>query len=169
MLQVQITYRNVGFGQIKMEEVKTGIEGNSMFSEGLLGMAIVPEQRGFFQNSFPGHGMLLAMPDLAWRFLYGPIPRALWPDKPIDPLWRWYNSVVTGRPEEMTEGTTVATGLVGDFYFRHGMAGLIQGGLLFGYLCLVAERMLQNSQGRLIQLVTSVGLLVFLFRSFRGM
>jgi len=67
------------------------------------------------------------------------------------------------------EGTTIATGLVGDFYFRFGMAGVIEGGILFGWLCVVGERVLQNSQGRLMQLITSIGFLVFMFRSFRGM
>lgn len=169
LLQIQITYRNVGFNEIKLEEVKTGIEGNSMFSEALSGMALIPEQKPFFYSRVPGHGAFVCLPEVAWRFLYGPIPRAIWKGKPIDPVWKWYNSVVTGRPESELEGTTVATGLVGDFYFRFGLAGVIEGGLLFGFLCLLGERALQNSQGRLIQLVFSIGLLVFVFRSFRGL
>ena len=169
MLQVQITYRNVGFTAMRMEEVKTGIEGNSMFSEGLSGMNIIPEQAPFLANRFPGQGAVLCLPDVAWRFLYGPIPRALWKDKPIDPLWKWYNSVITGRSEEEMEGTTVSTGLVGDFYFRFGIAGVVEGGLLFGFMCLISERLLQNSQGRILQLVTATGLLTFMFRSFRNL
>jgi hypothetical protein len=168
-IQIQITFRNVGFNDIKIAEVKSGLEGNAMLSEGLNGMSLIPEQYPFFMNRFPGQGAVLCLPDVGWRFLYGPIPRALWPGKPIDPLWAWYNSVVTGRPEQELEGTTVATGLVGDFYFRFGIAGVIEGGLLFGYLCLLGERMLQNSQGRLLQLVAAIGFLVFMFRSFRGL
>jgi hypothetical protein len=169
LLQIQITFRNVGFNEMKLEEVKTGIEGNSMFSEALSGMALIPEQKPFFYSRIPGQGALMCLPEVAWRFLYGPIPRAVWKGKPIDPVWKWYNSVITGRPEDQLEGTTVSTGLVGDFYFRFGMAGVIEGGLLFGFLCLVGERSLQNSQGRLIQLVFSIGFLVFMFRSFRGL
>ena len=164
LVQLQISYRSIGFSDIHLDDVKTKIEGNSMFSEGLPGMALIPEQSPFFYNRLPGQGALMAMPELAWRFAYGPIPRALWPGKPIDPVWRWYNSVVTGRSEDELEGTTIATGLVGDFYFRFGMAGVIEGGILFGWLCVVGERVLQNSQGRLMQLITSIGFLVFMFR-----
>ncbi len=169
LLQIQITYRGTGFENVQLDQVKTSIEGNAMFSEGLPGMNIIPEQRPFFYNSIPGQGAIVAIPELAWRFLYGPIPRALWPGKPIDPMWRWYNAVVTNRSEEELEGTTISTGLIGDFYFRCGLAGVIEGGLLFGWLCVVGERLLQNSQGRLLQLITSIGFLVFMFRSFRGM
>ncbi len=169
ILQIQITYRNGGFENVQFNEVKTDLEGNSMFSEGLAGMKLIPEQKDFFYNSFPGHGAIMAMPDLTWRFIYGPIPRALWPGKPIDPLWKWYNAVITGRPEDDLEGTTVSTGLIGDWYFRFGLAGVMEGGLLFGWLCLMSERFLQNSQGRLLQMVFSVGMLVFIFRSFRGL
>jgi len=168
IIQIQITYRNQGFSEIELDKVKTNIEGNSMFSEGLPGMALIPEQRPFFYDSFPGQGIFMALPDVAWRFIYGPIPRALWTSKPVDPLWKWYNSVVTGRPEDDMEGTTISTGLIGDWYFRCGLPGLVEGGLLFGWLCLLAERMLQNSQGKLLQMIGAIGLLVFLFRAFRN-
>ncbi len=168
ILQIQITYRNIGFHNIEIGEVKTEIEGNSMFSEGLAGMALIPEQAPFFYNKFPGEGVVLAIPEFLWRLAYGPIPRALWNSKPIDPMWAWYNSVVTGRSQDDLEGTTISSGLVGDWYFRFGLAGLIEGGLLYGWLYMMCERMLQNSQGKLIQMVTAIGLLVYLFRDFRG-
>jgi hypothetical protein len=167
--QIQITYRNRGFVDIDMERVDvTGIEGNTMFSEGLRAWGMIPEFKGFLANRFAGEGLVRALPETAWRFLISPIPRALWTTKPIDPLWSWHNALVTGRDESMTEGTTVSTGLVGDWYFRYGMLGLIQGGLLFGWLARAFERAVHLSIGRPLALILALGMLVWLFRCYRN-
>jgi len=167
-IQIQITYRNVGFGDVNFSEVKTKIEGNSMFTEGLSGMAIIPDYAPFLSNRFPGEGAVLAIPTTIKALVIGPIPRALWHSKPIDPLWLWYKSLVTGTASDNYEGTTVSTGLVGDWYFRYGIAGVIQGGLLMGWLYLMFERILLNSRGRPVQMMLAVSLLVFMFRSYRN-
>lgn len=168
MLQIQITYRNQGFENIQMDQVQTEIQGNSMFSEGLPGMVLIPDQYPFLEEKFPGQGAIMALPDMAWRFVYGPIPRAIWTSKPIDPLWAWYRSVISGNAIEETEGTTYATGLVGDWYFRFGIIGMIEGAIFMGWLYLLGERLMLKSQGRLIQLVLALGILVFLFRAYRN-
>jgi hypothetical protein len=169
VFQIQAHYRPRGFANINVEEVSlTTLHGNRMFTEGMQGWARIPDEVPFFSNDFPGHGLLWALPDTILHLVLHPIPRALWPNKPIDPMWSWYNSVITGRDVSQNEGTTISTGLVAEWYFRYGTFGVIQGGLLFGWLCLVIERSLLATLGRPFGMMVTMGLAVWLLRSFRN-
>lgn len=117
-------------------------------------------------NRFPGEGAIRTIPDVVLRFFIHPIPRALWNNKPVDPVWAWYNELVTG---EATAGTTVASGLVGWFYMRFGVAGVIEGALLWGWLARRAERGLQYAEGQPLRVMLSLGFLVWMFRCFRDL
>jgi hypothetical protein len=66
------------------------------------------------------------------------------------------------------EGTTIAQGLVGHWYFRFGTAGVIEGGLLVGWLMGVSERLLQRASGRPMTILAAVGLASWLFREYRS-
>jgi len=144
----------------------TELAGNDMFSTTLTGMAIIPQENGFFNNNFPGHGLIITLPNTIYKFVIGPIPRALWHGKPIDQLNVWYSDIVTGNTDGAA-GTTISSGLVGYWYFRYGLAGIIQGGLLMGWLYGVAERTFQNARGRMMPLLFSTLLIVILFQCFR--
>jgi len=166
VIQVQITHRGTGFSVIRYDDVDlTELQGNAMFSEGLNAWATVPAQMPFFANNFPGDGAMRALPQTAFWFVIGPIPRALWQNKPVDQGWAWRAETdVYGRD---FQGTTVSTGLVGWWYVRYGAAGVIQGGILFGLLIRIFERVLQNAGGRFFVLMLSLAYLTELFRMYR--
>jgi len=136
------------------------------FSEGLLAYYLIPETRPFFFDRFPGEAIIRPIPEFVFLLVSHPIPRALWTSKPVDPLFQWYNAAVTGRGSGL-EGTTISHGLVGSWYFKYGMAGIIEGGLLMGLLYGIAERTLNKGTGRPMVIMISLGLLTWLFRCFR--
>jgi hypothetical protein len=167
LVQFQGKFRNV-----KNEERTAGdvelfkVAGNSMFSEGLVAYRLIPEVHPFFYDRFPGEAILRPIPDFVFQLVSHPIPRALWTTKPVDPLWQWYNSMVTGKGTGL-EGTTISHGLVGNWYFKYGLAGILEGGLLMGLMYSIAERTLNKAAGRPMVVMISLGLLTWLFRCFR--
>lgn len=166
-IQFQAYFRDKTYGGADVSEVSlVQLRGTSMFSEGLLGFAMIPQDANYFYNRIPGETLLRPIPQTLYEFVIGPIPRAWWTSKPIDPAWRWYNAVATGDDEGIT-GTTVAQGLVGGWYFRYGPLGVIQGALLMGWLLAVSERALQNAQGRPIVILLSLAFATWLFRCYR--
>ena len=166
-IQFQAYFRASSYAGADVAEVSMyQLRGTSMFSEGLLGYHFVPNEADFFYNRYPGETILRPMPQTAYEFFIGPIPRALWHGKPIDPVWSWYNSISTGS-EQGISGTTIAQGLVGGWYFRYGLSGVIQGGLLLGWLMVLAERGLQTAGGRPISILMSLAFATWLFRCFR--
>ncbi len=170
LVQFQGYFRTVGFGseQASTQRLQLfNLRGNTMFSEGLLGYAMIPDVENHYYNQVPGEMLLRPIPQTLYWFLVGPIPRAIWTTKPIDPVWAWYNYAFTGG-RHATGGTTISQGLVGYWYFRYGLAGVIQGGLLIGWLMRVAEKSLQNAQGKPIRILFSLGFATWLFRMFRG-
>lgn len=170
LIQTQASYRDESFREVDLSRVDLiDLQGNAMFTEGLPGYALIPERHPFAYDRFPGEAILRPIPQTLFNFVIGPIPRALWRDKPIDPLFSWWSAVNTGEEFQGEEqaGTTVATGLVGYWYFRFGLAGVVQGGALFGWLCAAAERCLQQARGGLMPLLLSLGLTAWLARSFR--
>lgn len=168
-VQFQAYFRASSYAGADVRDVSiTHLRGTSMFSEGLLGYELIPREVDFFYNSLPGESLVRPMPQTLYQFLIGPIPRALWKSKPIDPVWQWYNATVTGS-EDGSVGTTVAQGLVGSFYFRYGLIGVIQGGLLMGWLMILGERALQQARGRPIVILLSLGFLTWIFRCYRDL
>jgi oligosaccharide repeat unit polymerase len=168
LVQIQATYRNAGFSDVQLEEVElTKPKGNHMFSEGLLAFYMIPNVNDFFYNHYPGQGLVLAMPNTIYRFILGPIPRALWNSKPVDPVWAWYNRLASGERQEDYQGTTVALGVVGHWYARYGILGVIQGGLFMGWLMRSAERAIQQHQGKKFALLLSVAFSAWIFALYR--
>ncbi len=168
VVQIQGRFRNVGLGDdVDVSQVSLSkLEGNSMFSEAVPGFSRVPEMDPFFSNSFPGEGALRAMPETLYWFILGPIPRAAWNSKPSDPAMIWYNRLVAGT--NGMEGTTIAQGLVGHWYFRFGLLGTIEGAMLVGWLMGMTERILQGCNGRPASLLLALTLMSWLFRIYRN-
>jgi hypothetical protein len=171
IVQVQITYRNQGFSAVNISEVSlTNIEGNEMFSSSLIGFKYVPGEHDYFYNSVPGEVVVMPIPNFLYWAAVAPVPRALWTGKPVDPSWKWYNAVSTGRSTlsgGAEEGTTISEGIVGYWYFRFGIAGVIEGGLFMGWLMGLFERTLYNNGGRPLAFFVSLALLTWMFRTFR--
>lgn len=169
LIQFQAMFRNTSYLEADLADVKlTQLEGNSMFSEGMIGYGVIPQEKDFFYNRFPGEMLIRPLPQTLFNFLIGPIPRVLWTNKPVDPVWEWYNAAYLGTSDGR-EGTTIATGLVGSWYFPYGFPGVIQGGLLVGWLLALCERILQNAQGRALVILLALALADWLFRIFRAM
>lgn len=171
LVQFQGYFRTVGFSDDVVQSTNfklLKLRGNTMFSEGLLGYALIPEVEKHFYDTVPGMTLIRPIPQTAYWFLVGPIPRAIWNNKPIDPVWSWYNFSYTGG-RHSTGGTTISQGLVGYWFFRYGLSGVIQGGLLLGWLMMVAERALQRAQGKPMRILFSLGFATWLFRIFRGL
>lgn len=168
LVQIQATFRDAGFRKTDWERVEvTNLQGNMMFSESLQGFELIPKHTPPFFDRFPGEAIIRPIPDAIYWFVVSPIPRAIWTDKPIDPVWVWYNRVVAGTG---LEGTTIAQGAVGYWYFRYGFWGVLQGGLLIGFLMGVTERLLREyAYAKPILIVVSLALATFLFRCYRGL
>jgi hypothetical protein len=166
VVQVQANFRDTSLGAADLSKIDfTANKGNTMFSEGLLGYELVPDRQPFFYASdFPGEGAFVAIPKTVIDFVIGIIPRALWHDKPVDGLWEWYNHVYQGTGRE---GTTISKGLVGSWYFKYGLPGMIEGGLLVGWLMGISERALQTSGGKPMHIMFALAFATWLFRSFR--
>lgn len=169
LVQLQATFRNVGFREADFSQaVEQKIGGNSMFSESLKGFYLIPRYTEPFYTKFPGQGLIMPIPDTLYWFVVTPIPRAIWNSKPIDPVWQWYNYVFAGT--EGTEGTTISQGGVGYWYFRYGLWGTIQGGLIMGFMIGMTERLLRfYAPQKPILILVSLAFATFLFRCFRGL
>jgi hypothetical protein len=169
MVQLQGQLRSSGLSSKSLDEVELDrMQGNQMFTEGLMGWERVPDPQPAFFDTIPGEGAVRAIPEVAFWVIIHPIPRALWTGKPVDPVWAWYNEVVVGTG---VAGTTVSPGLVGWWYFRFGAIGMVEGALLMGALFALADRALLVglSSKRILALVVGLGFLAWLFRCFRGL
>ena len=144
--------------------------GNTMFSESIRTWAYVPDRNNghYFYDSIPGETILRPIPDCLFWLAIDPIPRALWNSKPLDDFYAWHNVFETHEVNGVT-GTGVSSGIVGYFYFRFGLFGVIEGGLFFGWLAGLSERALRRSGGRPIALLFVMAYATFLFRDFRDL
>jgi hypothetical protein len=169
LVQVQGAFRNEGFTAEQFKEVEvTELKGNEMFTTSLAGMELIPRDRPFFLNTFPGEGIVRPIPEELFWLVTGPIPRALWTTKPVSEVQSWYNDTVTGENKGM-EGTTISHGAVGHPYIRFGWAGVVEFGLFYGWAIGVAERALRRAMGRPMHILFTLGFCTFMFRSFRDL
>lgn len=167
----QAGLRDRGFSDIfKFSLTDFRIDGNAMFTESLDGYMVIPESTPPFYNRWPLEGVVRPVWDLGYWFVVGPIPRAVWTTKPIDGVWLWYNELLmrTTMSGEVLSGTNITQSYPGHFFFRYGFAGVVQGGLFFGLLAGIAERILKSSRGRILSMLFALGLTTWLFRSFRS-
>ena len=171
IFQTQIRFRNQGFEHVSLSSISLStVEGNEMFTSSLTGFMYVPEQHNFFYDSFPGETIIRPIPNFVIWALIAPMPRAIWTSKPVDPSWKWYNAISTGRSTVgggTTEGTTISEGIVGYWYFRFGVAGVIEGGLFMGWLMGIVERALFNNGGRPLAFLCALAISAWLFRTYR--
>ncbi len=167
VVQTQAFFRDRGFeGADFTVAIGKPLRDNFMFSTGIPIFGLIPDPVPFFHNRFPGEGAVRALPETLFRFAVHPIPRALWHSKPYFEGHVWITELVMGKGA-IQRGGSIAPGIAGEWYMSYGLLGVIQGGLLFGWLCRWCERLLQDARGRLMQILLSLGLLVWLFRCFR--
>jgi hypothetical protein len=167
IVQFQITFRRAGFYDADLSKVSvTDLQDNTMFADGLLAFKMVPDHKEFFGNHYYIDGIIRPLPEKLMWFFIGPMPRALWTTKPLDDSAVWYNQLTTGEKNGYS-GTTISSGLAAHWYMRYGLFGVIEGGLLFGWLLKVGERAIQQSSGRINLLLLALGWETWLFRCYR--
>lgn len=167
----QASLRSRGFSDILSFELSEfQIAGNTMFTESLDGYMVIPEASQPFYNRWPLEGVIRPLWDFCYWFVIGPIPRALWTSKPVDGVWLWYNELLMRQSlsGDLLVGTNITQSYPGHFFFRYGFAGVVQGGLIFGLLAGIAERILKSSRGRILSMLFALGLTTWLFRCFRS-
>jgi len=172
VVQYQAFFRQTRFEERDISQLSvTSLQGNSMFSEGLIGYYLVPEQKEFLYDTYPGAAVIRPIPQTIFDFVVGFIPRPLWPDKPVNEVAMWYSRAVTGEKMDVEEKaiTGVSRGLVGHWYFPYGWPGVVEGGLFFGWLVVIGERALVKNLHRPLTVLLVLGYLTFLFRSFRDL
>lgn len=171
LVQIEFRFRGMGYENMDIGDVSyTQLQGNHMFSEGLLGFELIPDRHKYFYDDFPGETILAPIPQFLYYLALHPIPRALWWNKPIDPASSWYNDVAMGGSGDnggKVEGVTISQGLAACWFFRFGVAGLIEGGLLFGWLMGCTERTLLNSRGKTLPILAALCMATWLFRCYR--
>jgi len=167
--EIKIQRRGAGEVRYSIQEV-VEVEGNSMFSESLVGFATIPDQVSYFFDWFPGSAAIMPIPKMVYDFVIGPIPRAIWKGKPVDPIWKWYNEATMGTTMkgQSYHGTTVAQGAVGYWFIRGGPVAVFQGGMLVGWFIALLDRVIRHNLHRLVVVIFAFGVLTFMFRAFRG-
>jgi len=170
-VQIQGLFRTAGLRAADLSKIELfKSEGNTMFSEGLIGYQLFPDAIPMPYDSFPGEGAARIMPATAFRFAIGWIPRALWTNKPgIDDVGEYINQRMTGGNAANAGGGTVAMSVAGGTYVRYGSIAVAEIGLLFGWLCLCVQSALRPNLYRPFALLIVLGLCTWLFRSFRDL
>src|SRR2546423_923069 len=98
VVQYQAFFRQTRFEERDISKLSvTAIQGNAMFSEGLVGYFLVPETKEFLYDTWPGAAVIRPIPQTIFDFVVGFIPRPLWPDKPVNEVAMWYSRAVTGE------------------------------------------------------------------------
>ena len=184
-IQFQGTYRNAVAEDRDVYSVELlKSQGNMMFSEGLVAYEIVPSVVEHPGDRFPGAMLIRPLPEMLYRFSFSWFPRAAWHTRPAT-LWAflgqgpdfdfflYYNTLITGGSAYNDDqgnyeaGGTAATSIVGMAYIPYGISGVIQIGILFGWMCTIAERVFRRSNGRIMVSVFALGLAAYLSRAFR--
>ncbi|MGD0138246.1 MAG: hypothetical protein ABSD28_05175 [Tepidisphaeraceae bacterium] len=178
VVQIQGFFRNSGIGSVDVHKMHLfESRGNDMFTEGLLGYKYFGETFPLARDNFPGATFIRPIPDTAFRFAIMWFPRVLWHDKPgIDETGQWYNKMVSGGTASNTTensgpvgGGTVAPSTAGTAYLRYGFVGVIETGLLFGWLCKLTEEILRLNLRRPLSVMFALGLAAWMFRCFRDL
>jgi oligosaccharide repeat unit polymerase len=100
------------------------------------------------------------------RFLYFPVPRELWPEKPEN-----LSRIMTQRYDPMTyiNGGSAGASMVGEFYLEFGWFGILPSALSLGYIFGRSYRwLLVNTPTKLAVLVYSCGAFTFIGGIVRG-
>lgn len=106
-------------------------------------VAFIVNTYGEDRNFVRGPGIIdriaLPLPDTIAVFFTNPIPRIYWSDKPIDPSFGPYNELRTGRTG-FGATTNITPTIPGRYYISYGFWGVIQIGLVFGFLWRLFDR-----------------------------
>ena len=170
-IQFQGTFRNTREAYRDIAKLDlTKNQGNHMFTEGLLAYTLVPKVLPFTKDTFPGASIVRPLPDVVIRFATGWIPRALWTNKPGFDDWALlYNKMMSGGTAANTGGATICLSVSTGAYVYYGIPGVIQTGLLYGWLCVLVERGFRRANLRPAATLFVLGLFQYMFRCYRDL
>jgi hypothetical protein len=98
---------------------------------------------------------------LIFFMLVRPIPRVLWPEKPVDPG-------INLNEEVGERGVSLSCSVIGEFYLSAGWTGIFLGGLLYGKLAKSISGFLMRQPGSSAGLVYGLSVMA-LFAGLRSM
>ena len=104
LVQIEFRFRGMGYENMDIGDVSyTQLQGNHMFSEGLLGFELIPDRHKYFYDDFPGETILAPIPQFLYYLALHPIPRACGgTSRSIRPArgtttWPWAAAVTTAE------------------------------------------------------------------------
>jgi oligosaccharide repeat unit polymerase len=162
LLQFQMLYRATWTRDSLRESLLTDaltMQGTTdFFSETVYAAHLVPGQRDYFRES-----VLL-------QFLIGPIPRFLWPEKPVFEMV-WFYSNRRANVDIFEVGGNVLPGVVAQQYMSWGLGGVALTALMMGWFAAAIDRRIaaqpQGSGGRTPEEAVLLMMLVWLAISYR--
>jgi oligosaccharide repeat unit polymerase len=159
-LQFQVLYR-AGFSrpdlpEMFFENIFTLGGSIDLFKETLFSITIVPAYHDYFKES------------VLVQFLTSPIPRFIWPEKPISELV-WFYSYFRWNIDIYSQAGNVLPGVVGQFYMSWGWVGPIIIGGILGIAAKVIDLFLINIniEDDLYKFGLGIFLSVWILMSFR--
>ncbi len=168
LVVIQGLFRNTGLAKVTAQDLTQGLRDNSMFSHSLFVFYKIPDQHEpFYSGLFPGSSWIMPIPQAAFYFAIGPIPRTLWLDKPTNPAMAWASRERAGVAQTETVYTGISSSLAGSWFATCGIAGIIEGGLLWGWLLAVFDRATWYARTKPLVVLIVLALQTFMFRSFR--
>lgn len=149
-MQYMLLYRNLGFG-----ELGTPVEGWGYFHvDG--NFLIIAHLLEFVPEAFPFVGW-----DYVFWAIVRPIPRVLWPGKPVDGGFDL--AEVLGVPN-----TSIAISIAGELYLSYGYTAVLVGGIIYGRFASLVNGLLEGQRADINPVFPSL-LLVWLFVGVRSM
>jgi hypothetical protein len=135
VLQFQMLYRAAWTRDSARESMLTEaltMQGSTdYFTEAVFATHLVPREHEFFRES------------VVLQFLIGPVPRFLWPDKPVfDMIWFYSNR--RANVDIYQSGGNVLPGIVGQQYMSWGPLGVALEGLLVGLVAALISRRIES-------------------------
>jgi len=112
---------------------------------------------------FPDITPYVGLQSLAY-VLVRPIPRVFWPDKPVDAGYDLPALINL----QGSKGTSLTHSIVGELYAMYGLVAVFLGGLFFGRLARMWNKILDVSGGNVKTLMYGLGIMI-LFVSMRSM
>lgn len=131
LLAFQINYRDTGTLEDGFE--KSVFVGTELNRELAFIASHYGEQNDFISSNKLITSVLMPMPDTFLLFVTNPIPRILWEDKPVDKSFGAYNYLRLGSTGFET-GSNITPTIPGRYYMKYGLLGVIEAGLLIGFL-----------------------------------
>lgn len=161
LLQVQLLYRETWTRRTLWADLFNNwlTLGDSIdqFKETVFAAGLVPSRHPHFHES------------ILVQFLTSPVPRALWPGKPVSGVARLF-TLERWNMDILTQAGNTFPGVLGQFYMSWGYAGAPLLGLTFGALAGIVDGRIRKMAGnaeRRYALAVVVMLCTWLFLSFR--